>query len=243
MKPLNPIQQLRIWERGFSDKFIDRAIAILTEAEPETPIEQLVRLPIGQRDRQLLAIREATFGSHFQALMPCPECGEQLEFGFFAADLRREDDPRESIVSTSLSVGEFVLQLRLPDSTDLAAAAKCPDAVTARRTLARRCIGAAQQANKPITADAVPDNLIADIARHLEAIDPDTTLEVICPICQSHTESLFDIANFLWTEIEAEALRLFRDVHQLAFNYGWRESDILAMTPLRRRIYLELLQS
>jgi hypothetical protein len=33
-----------------------------------------------------------------------------------------------------------------------------------------------------------------------------------------------------------------REVHLLASAYGWRESDILAMTPWRRQLYLELVQ-
>jgi hypothetical protein len=30
------------------------------------------------------------------------------------------------------------------------------------------------------------------------------------------------------------------DVHALASAYGWREADVLAMSPMRRQVYLEL---
>ena len=45
----------------------------------------------------------------------------------------------------------------------------------------------------------------------------------------------------LWSEIHAWARQLLRDVHALARAYGWREADILALSPTRRGIYLELL--
>ena len=41
-------------------------------------------------------------------------------------------------------------------------------------------------------------------------------------------------------EVEAEAMRLLRDVHVLARQYGWREADIIAMSPLRRQMYVEM---
>jgi hypothetical protein len=36
---------------------------------------------------------------------------------------------------------------------------------------------------------------------------------------------------------------VLREVHILASAYGWREDDILAMSPARRRIYLEMLRA
>jgi hypothetical protein len=47
--------------------------------------------------------------------------------------------------------------------------------------------------------------------------------------------------SFLWSEIHSWAQRLLRDVHAIAAAYGWREGDILAMNPLRRQAYLELI--
>jgi hypothetical protein len=34
-----------------------------------------------------------------------------------------------------------------------------------------------------------------------------------------------------------------RDVHELASAYGWRESEILALSPQRRQAYLELVRA
>jgi hypothetical protein len=51
-----------------------------------------------------------------------------------------------------------------------------------------------------------------------------------------------DIASYLWSEIHAWAGRMLRDVHALAAAYGWREADILAMSPWRRQAYLEMIR-
>jgi hypothetical protein len=47
--------------------------------------------------------------------------------------------------------------------------------------------------------------------------------------------------TFFWSEISAEARRLLLEVHNLASAYGWSESDILSMSALRRRYYLEMI--
>lgn len=241
MAALAASQILRVWERGFALDQAQRPLAVLAEAAPDASHGELAALSIGRRDRWLLALREATFGPRFNALGSCSECGERLELAFSAADLRA--GAHEAGPPGRLSLGEFALEIRLPDSTDVAAAGECSSIATARQTIARRCIGSAQRDGVPVAAESVPDELMPQIAQRLEAADPgaDTTLEASCPVCQASSELVFDIASFFWAEIEAEALRLFQDVHCIAQSYGWREADILAMTSLRRRAYLELL--
>ncbi len=50
---------------------------------------------------------------------------------------------------------------------------------------------------------------------------------------------IFDTGAFLWLEISQTARRLLDDVHQLAWAYGWPESEILAMGQRRRQAYLD----
>jgi len=77
----------------------------------------------------------------------------------------------------------------------------------------------------------------------LSLADPhaDIRLDLDCSACQARWQAPFDIVPFLWSAVDAWALRLLRDVHRLARAYGWREADILALSPPRRRCYLELL--
>ena len=42
-------------------------------------------------------------------------------------------------------------------------------------------------------------------------------------------------ARFLLRRLDGQAGQLLREVHVLARAYGWREPDVLALTPRRRR--------
>ena len=76
----------------------------------------------------------------------------------------------------------------------------------------------------------------------MEEMDPqgDILLDISCISCGHSWKIVFDIVTFFWTEIDAWAHRILREVHDLAKAYGWREADILAMSPWRRQIYLEM---
>jgi len=73
-------------------------------------------------------------------------------------------------------------------------------------------------------------------------LDPLAEIELHfdCPACGHGWEELFDIASWLWVEVGDQALRLLREVDLLARIYGWSESEILALPPLRRSHYLRL---
>jgi hypothetical protein len=60
-------------------------------------------------------------------------------------------------------------------------------------------------------------------------------------MCTYSWHAAFDIATYLATEVHTWASRQLREVHDLARAYGWSEAEILAMSPTRRRAYLELL--
>ena len=60
-----------------------------------------------------------------------------------------------------------------------------------------------------------------------------------CPACGAAFREGLDPAEFFWSEIEVEAKRLLIEVHTLAAAYGWREHEVLALSPARRAFYLE----
>ena len=68
----------------------------------------------------------------------------------------------------------------------------------------------------------------------------DVQLALSCPVCGHKWQTAFDIVSFFWSEINAWAARILREVHILAWGYGWREADILALRPWRREVYLEM---
>ena len=53
-------------------------------------------------------------------------------------------------------------------------------------------------------------------------------------------QAALDVAADFWLELHAWARGMLREIHTLARAYGWREADILALSPARRRHYLQL---
>jgi len=88
----------------------------------------------------------------------------------------------------------------------------------------------------------LPNEVIEAISRAMLEADPaaEITLRLTCPACGHQWDLLFDIAEFFWTEISAQAQRLLREIDALARAYGWTEREILSLPAQRRQTYLEL---
>jgi len=240
MRPLTAQELLDAWERGLSEPPVQRALALLAAACPETTPTELARESVGRRDGRLLALREQTFGPRLVSLAACPACGERLETAFDVADVRVEEtDGRQKPLS--LAVAGRELTFRLPNSLDLAALAACEDLGDARRRLLGRCLLPAP--GETVAVEQLPEEALQAVADRMAAADPqgDVELALTCPACGHAWPAAFDIASFFWTEVDAWARVLLHEIHALASAYGWRETDILALTPWRRRAYLELI--
>ena len=244
MRPLLALELLKVWEQGVSVPPIQQALMLLTAAWPEIPPEELAKLSIGQRNALLLTLREWTFGSQLASLAICPSCGERLEVNFNIADIRvaPQAEPVEII---SLSVADYEVSFRLPNSLDLVAIASHKHPATALFVLVEQCLLAATCQGEDLSAKQLPLNVIDRVAEQMAQADPlaDVQLALSCPACSHQWQPLFDIASFFWSEIHAWAFRILREVHTLASAYGWREADILAMSPKRRQLYLEMVVS
>ncbi|MFG3290584.1 hypothetical protein ACGF3G_17480 [Streptomyces sp. NPDC048179] len=135
--------------------------------------------------------------------------------------------------------GGWDAEFRLPSVADLHAAARAADP---RAALLARCLVSAAHHGTAVPAAELPAPVQRRIAEAVEAADPgaDLTLNVACPECGAATRAELDIASYLWTELDSWARDVLLDVHLLATAYGWSEPEILALSPLRRRYYLEL---
>jgi hypothetical protein len=238
MRPLTTTELLDIWERRQGRPPVQRALALLAAACPETSPEALARLPIGTRDGLLLTLREWTFGPTLSALSACPGCGERLELSFRTDDIRCAGEvvPEEGL---SVSVAGYDVAFRLPDSRALAHE---PDGPPDPLRLLERCLLSARYGDEECRADQLPEVVRAAVAERMARADPqaDVRLEIDCPACGRDYRLPFDITLYFWAELDAWARRTFGEVHLLASAYGWREADVLALTPFRRQLYLEM---
>jgi hypothetical protein len=213
---------LRTWEHGLDRSPIERGLLLLAglagESDPGA-------LPVGERDDRLLSVREAVFGAAFEAVVDCPRCGERLEIAFTAADVRAR--PAEAPV-LSVEVAGTAIPFRLPTSNDVLAALREADPAAA---LVARC------ADGPVGPEAV--RLVADA---MAAADPraEVLVGLTCEACAHAWEAPLDVGQFLWRDVDEHVRRLVADVDALARRYGWSEAEVLALSPRRRRVYLEL---
>jgi uncharacterized protein (UPF0212 family) len=235
---------LQTWERGQRQLHIEKALTLLAAAHPDSAREALATLSIGQRDAGLISLREQLFGSHLSSLTDCPACGERLELNFNVNDIRVSTSPTDYTVS--LHEAGYELQLRLPNSLDLLRLTDCVSRDDMRSRLFEQCIihvthkAPAESTTQP---DEMPEQIVELAIERLGKADPQADVEIAlnCPECGHKWHTAFDIVSYLWSELQAWVMQLFREVHLLASAYGWHESDILNMTAQRRQCYLELL--
>lgn len=242
MRALSAAELLNVWELGLAQSPTARALTLLAAACPEASSESLARLTVGERDARLLTLRKWTFGSQLVCVANCKACGEQLELSFDAGDLFMETDA-VSNEDSSLTVGEYELRFRLPNSLDLIALANCQDLNEARRRLLERCISKIERHGQSIASADVSAAALEALATRMGEIDSSGNVQLLlnCPQCAHSAAAIFDIESFFWKEINAWATRILREVHQLAFAYGWREVDVLNMSAWRRQVYLNLI--
>lgn len=241
MRALTNAEILDVWERGWQAALPQRAVLLLATACPDKQPGEFAGYSIGRRDAQLLELRGTMFGRRVVSLVKCPQCGEnvQLEFSVddFAEPVRSELDD-----ATAIAADDYLVQFRLPNSLDQMAIVEWRDAAKAQRELLSRCVISAQHAGDEVSAENLPESVVAKMTERMAELDPlaGIFLAVTCATCGGQWRALFDICEFLWRELSWRAQRLLQEVHVLASAYGWSESDILSLGATRRRLYLEM---
>lgn len=200
--------------------------------ESPVSLESARTLTAGDREAILLHLRRATFGETLTSVLRCPRagCDERMDLELRVADLLVGASQAEEV--NTLTMGGEEIRFRLPNGGDLEEAAEVAqrDVAAAARLLVARCV-----------LSGAPDPRA--LSKRMAELDPqaELILELTCTKCERPFTALFDTASFLFSELAAHRDALYREVHQLALHYHWSEADILALSPVRRRRYLEML--
>jgi hypothetical protein len=244
---------LRAWEQLLRVAPAERALGLLDAVWPERGRERWRALSIGDRDACLFMLKASLFGGALHTVASCPACAERLESRFAVGDvctpLVQWPEPREPI---EFRHAAYRVRFRLPSSEDLFAMAMPRVAETRAANddaspvgdLLSRCVLEAERNGRSLAAQALPASVRHRIEEAMGENDPiaDMRMAVTCPACSHTWSATLDIADYLWEELDDWAQDLLSEVHALARAYAWSEHDILAMTPVRRRYYLDLLQ-
>ena len=229
-------QILEAWEQSVGLGRPWRELELLG-AMTGTSSDELALLPLGERNRRLIDLRRELFGDTLQSEVDCPECGTRLELSLDAAAVA--PPAREvGVDDLRLAADGWTVAFRLPNSADVAAAMTTDDPTT---VIVERCVDEAAGPDGQIDPAKLPDVWRARVADQMEVLDngADPGIDVACAECGHRWEAPFDPGTMLFQEVASHANRLMSEVDVLARAYGWREPDVLALSPLRRRQYLD----
>ena len=242
MYPVTTIDLVSSWESCLGLPMHECAVMLLQTAFPSTSPESLAVQPIGMRDSLLMDFRKWIFGEEIEIVTQCPDCQESLEIAFpiSTIHLPEAQPPLEPL---SVQHDDIQVLYRLPNSFDLQYLYYNPEHAGDISSILKRCVLEARRIDKPVPFEELPETLLSDLAALMEEADPQgkTELSLSCAACDHNWVSLFDIVSFFWQELDNFVRHILQDVHIIASKYGWREKDILSMSPYRRRIYLNMI--
>lgn len=226
--PVRDSEFLAFWEAGVGEHPLDRATLFASWIDGVSR-EVVAGLSLDQRDRALFRFCSGCFGPSIELTLACEECGEESEVTFEIAD----------VLGTAVASDEFSiahcgreLTCRQPDSHDLASAISADNP---RLALLSRLI----------ETDAPDETLLSAVEQQMTEHAGLAAFSIAnaCPQCGHVTDTPFDILDFVWKRVSAEARRTLKDIDVLARAYGWSSSEILALSPQRRAAHIAMVQS
>jgi hypothetical protein len=233
MQPLSAAALLAVWEENWRQPPLRQGLALLAAACPEEHQETLLALSMGSFNAHLLTLHAWSFGPSLTTVTTCTGCGEVVEATLDAASLHaRHSDPPSPWLEVADDAG--AVRVRPPTLGDLIAAGDATTLDAAAQSILARCLETPSRPLPPATLAAVTDAM--------EHADPLAVIELggACPHCERAWSAFLDVASFIWREVQTWAQRTLQEIHLLARAYGWREVDILALTPVRRQAYLQM---
>jgi hypothetical protein len=185
----------------------------------------------------IMTLRRQCFGEALSCVVTCPGCGEELDVSIGLDELLVAQPVAHDQQELRIDIDGVPVTYRPLTSQDVLAVK--PGSPSGRRELVRRCVTTVN--SRAVASDEVPDRVIEAVAALLAKADPqaDLLIPLTCAVCGQAWRAPLDIAEQVWAELDLCARRLLSDVHCLATAYGWRESDVLSVSPARRRFYLE----
>jgi hypothetical protein len=215
----------------------------LVEIAGEAPVsEDTVRnLTAGDREALLLHVRRITYGDRIELVVDCPMCRQHMDISVMTSQLLVAPYPsaplfRRRVVKTADR--RSVLRFRLPTGADLEASVQSLDEPAGAEFILARCLQHGDRTG-PLPA------LLPSVDRLMAELDPQAELRfnLRCPECEAPFLAVLDMARHLWRQVAIQARALLWEVHTIASAYHWSESEILALSPLRRKRYLDMLDA
>ncbi|MFL6301908.1 MAG: hypothetical protein ACJ72H_00065 [Candidatus Sulfotelmatobacter sp.] len=230
MRTLHGDLLLEAWERGANQGDLERPLTLLAVAWPGRSWEELADLGLAQLQMELLLLRRASFGDALRSCAPCPLCATRLELDLQISSILPKEILRTPGEATWRHDG-VVHSMRAVTSRDLAS-------LRSARDPRKRLLDLCTRTDPPDGCTAARCQAVA--MEHFDRLNEGTEMRLTlqCPTCSGTDQVDLDVGRFVWMEVRHAALTLLREIHQLATVYGWSESEILALSNVRRSMYL-----
>ncbi|WP_299495227.1 hypothetical protein [uncultured Shewanella sp.] len=223
-----------------------KAILLLAAAHPTIAMKEFALLSIGQRNAKLFRFRDSLFGTDIEAHSQCPTCAEKVEFQLNSQVIC---DPNVAVWDggeRKIDIDHHQIICRPPSSHDLEAISpylEVEDDEGAAYELIKSCVFQWLIDGVYTPIESMPITLIERVSDDIKNMDPHSEIicRLACPECEHSWGEPFDIASFLWREIENKAQIILSEVQLLARAFGWWEGDILSLSDVRRKYYIEQL--
>ncbi|SDF21574.1 hypothetical protein SAMN05444167_1737 [Terriglobus roseus] len=226
MRPLEGERLLQAWEDAAASDPVRRPLRILMHGMLETNACDLEDVSLLQRNRFLLELYAASFGTQLHGFALCQHCGSAMEFDSDVAGLL------SSLPESDESTGSPMLRIT---SRMLLHALSKDDALSRERALLSLCSG-----SDPDDTSTLEESSLEMLRSEVSERNADAEMSCIlqCVECDETNRADFDPAHFVWLALRHRASALMADIHDIARAYGWAEGSILAMSSIRREAYL-----
>ena len=202
----------------------------------------LLQLSIGDRTTILFNARKMILGDIIQCTAKCIICNNKMSLDLSISDLLRAHNSYNHKEIYEFETGGYKIKIRPLNAFDQDKLIKRNTSIlSAEAELVKSCI----VNSIPVLPTIIPKSIVEILGSKMEDIDPlsDLTLNISCPECNKKFQILFPAEEFILRELLANSKNLEREIHWLAFHYGWDEDTILSLPSKKRRKYVELINA
>jgi hypothetical protein len=224
---------LDVWETCTSVSGVMRSVVLLHAAGAVADRDTALDLSVDEAARLAATLYTDTFGDVVDGALRCGGCTEVLDVALPLSALPAAAPGLRARVDSAVGV----LDVRTPTVRDLLLAAGDGDPAAA---LLDRCVTRAD--GEPVDVSAFGADVLAQVDRATEEFAGLASLVVTtsCPACGGDLRASVDMSTLLWERICVAAPVLLAEVAELAAAFGWSERDVLALSTVRRRAYLDI---
>ncbi|MGH9980753.1 MAG: hypothetical protein ACRD6U_04265 [Nitrososphaeraceae archaeon] len=208
----------------------------------------LVRnITIGDRSCIIFYLRQLTFGDIFQFDVQCDSCKKFMSIDLSIAtilDHSLSKQNKQYVLDEDtdfykLKFSDFIAKIRLLNGLDQENISLYDINET---KILESCVVNIDTIGHEKLLD---EKFVSKINLALSELDPlsDILLTLICPSCNTSFKIPLIVEDFFFKEIQSRINNLEFEVHWLALNYHWSESEILSLPLPKRKRYVDLVNN